>query len=86
MQHIPRRGSAPALADVIGQHHLHARHSGHGATGCAAAPHGAGFFGLMCSMTEAGVKGFNEVGSDLWMGIVGPAGIPKPIVTRSTRR
>jgi tripartite-type tricarboxylate transporter receptor subunit TctC len=32
------------------------------------------------SMPEAGVKGFNEAGSDLWFGVVGPAGIPKPIV------
>src|SRR5258705_10145634 len=32
------------------------------------------------SMDEAGVAGYNEAGSDLWFGIVGPAGIPRPIV------
>jgi tripartite-type tricarboxylate transporter receptor subunit TctC len=32
------------------------------------------------SMPEAGVQGFGEAGSDLWFGIVGPAGIPKPVV------
>ena len=34
------------------------------------------------SMDEAGIAGYNEAGSDLWFGIVGPAGIPKPIVAR----
>src|SRR5260221_10259242 len=32
------------------------------------------------SMDEAGVAGYNEAGSDLWFGIVRPAGIPRPIV------
>jgi tripartite-type tricarboxylate transporter receptor subunit TctC len=31
-------------------------------------------------MAESGVKGYAEAGSDLWFGVVGPAGIPKPIV------
>ncbi|MEN9316159.1 MAG: hypothetical protein RIS35_2552, partial [Pseudomonadota bacterium] len=34
------------------------------------------------TMAEAGVKGFTEAGSDLWFGIVGPAGIPKPVVQK----
>jgi tripartite-type tricarboxylate transporter receptor subunit TctC len=38
------------------------------------------------SMPEAGVKGFNEAGSDLWFGVVGPAGIPKPIVAILTAK
>jgi tripartite-type tricarboxylate transporter receptor subunit TctC len=33
-------------------------------------------------MAESGVKGFSEVGSDLWFGIVGPAGIPKPALDK----
>jgi tripartite-type tricarboxylate transporter receptor subunit TctC len=33
-------------------------------------------------MAESGVKGFSEAGSDLWFGIVGPAGIPKPVVQK----
>jgi hypothetical protein len=32
------------------------------------------------TMDESGVRGYAEAGSDLWFGIVGPAGIPKPIV------
>jgi tripartite-type tricarboxylate transporter receptor subunit TctC len=34
------------------------------------------------TMDESGVPGYNEAGSDLWFGIVGPAGIPKPIVQK----
>ena len=34
------------------------------------------------TMAESGVQGFSEAGSDLWFGIVGPAGIPRPIVNR----
>ena len=33
-------------------------------------------------MAESGVAGYNEAGSDLWFGVVGPAGIPKPVVTK----
>ena len=33
-------------------------------------------------MAEAGIKGFSEAGSDLWFGIVGPAGIPKPVAQK----
>ena len=31
-------------------------------------------------MAEVGVKGFNEAGSELWFGLVGPAGMPKPVI------
>jgi tripartite-type tricarboxylate transporter receptor subunit TctC len=34
------------------------------------------------TMDESGVPGYSEAGSDLWFGIVGPAGIPKPIVQK----
>jgi len=34
------------------------------------------------TMREAGVIGFEEAGSDLWFGLVGPANLPKPIVDR----
>jgi tripartite-type tricarboxylate transporter receptor subunit TctC len=34
------------------------------------------------TMDESGVPGYNEAGSDLWFGIVGPAGIPRPIVQK----
>ena len=33
-------------------------------------------------MNEVGVKGFGEMSPDMWFGIVGPAGIPKPVVQK----
>lgn len=33
-------------------------------------------------MEEAGVKGYSAAGSDLWMGVMGPKGIPKPIADK----
>ena len=33
-------------------------------------------------MEEAGVPGYSAAGSDLWFGIMGPKGLPKPIVTK----
>jgi hypothetical protein len=40
------------------------------------------YFPTVPTMAESGVKGFSEVGSDLWFGIVGPAGIPKPALDK----
>ncbi len=34
------------------------------------------------TMAEAGLSGYSEAGSDLWFGIVAPAGLPKPVVDR----
>ena len=34
------------------------------------------------TMAESGVPGYSEAGSDLWFGIVAPAGLPKPIVDK----
>ncbi|MFN0164696.1 MAG: Bug family tripartite tricarboxylate transporter substrate binding protein, partial [Burkholderiales bacterium] len=31
---------------------------------------------------EAGVPGYAEAGSDLWFGIMGPSGIPKPVLAK----
>ena len=34
------------------------------------------------TMDESGIPGYSEAGSDLWYRIVGPAGIPRPIVDK----
>ena len=33
-------------------------------------------------MKEAGVDGYDEAGSDLWMGVFAPPGTPKPVAER----
>ena len=92
MQHVPYRGSAPALADVMAGNitfmfdipvtAMPMVRAGRVKALAVSGDRRSPFVPDVPSMTEAGVKGFNEVGSDLWMGIVGPAGIPKPIVAR----
>ena len=92
MQHIPYRGSAPALADVMAGNitfmfdipvtAMPMVRAGRVKALAVSGDRRSPFVPDVPSMTEAGVKGFNEVGSDLWMGIVGPAGIPKPIVAK----
>jgi tripartite-type tricarboxylate transporter receptor subunit TctC len=34
------------------------------------------------TMKESGIAGYDEVGSDLWMGVFAPAGTPKAVVDR----
>jgi tripartite-type tricarboxylate transporter receptor subunit TctC len=90
MTHVPYRGSAAALTDVLGgsvpcmfdilmtlRPHIDAgRVRALAVTSDKRSPFGPD----IPTMAESGVKGFSEAGSDLWFGIVGPAGIPKPVV------
>jgi tripartite-type tricarboxylate transporter receptor subunit TctC len=92
MTHVPYRGSAPALTDVLGgnitfmfdilvtlQPHIQAgRVRALAVTSDKRSP----FAPEIPTMAESGVKGFSEAGSDLWFGIVGPAGMPKPVVEK----
>lgn len=92
MQHIPYRGSALALADVIGGNitfmfdipitAVPAAQSGRVKILAIASDKRSPFYKDIPTMAESGVKGFTDVGSDLWFGIVGPAGIPKPVVQK----
>jgi tripartite-type tricarboxylate transporter receptor subunit TctC len=92
MQHIPYKGSAPALIDVVsGQltfmfdilvtslpQMRAGRVRGLAVTSAKRSP----FAPDVPTMAESGLAGYAEAGSDLWFGIVGPAGIPKPVVDR----
>ena len=92
MQHIPYKGSAPALADVMagnitfmydvlntGLTQVKAgRVTALAVTSAKRSP----FAPDVPTMEEAGVPGYSSAGSDLWFGIMGPAGIPKPIVAK----
>jgi tripartite-type tricarboxylate transporter receptor subunit TctC len=95
MQHVPYKGSAPALTDVIAGNltfmfdilvtsapHIRAgRVKPLAVTSAKRSP----FVPEIPTMAESGLTGYAEAGSDLWFGIVGPAGIPRPISDRLNR-
>jgi tripartite-type tricarboxylate transporter receptor subunit TctC len=92
MQHIPYKGSAPALTDVVsGQLTFMfdilntslpqigaGRVRGLAVTSAKRSP----FAPDVPTMAESGVPGYAEAGSDLWFGIVAPAGLSKPVVEK----
>lgn len=92
MQHIPYRGSAPALADVIAGNitfmfdipitAMPSARAGRVKVLAVTSEKRSPYVADVPTMAESGVKGFAEAGSDLWFGIVGPAGIPKPVVAK----
>ncbi len=92
MQHVPYKGSAAALTDVIagnitfmfdilnvsGPQMRAGRVRGLAVGSMKRTP----YFPDLPTMAEAGVKGFEEVGSDLWFGIMAPGGTPRPVVAK----
>jgi tripartite-type tricarboxylate transporter receptor subunit TctC len=92
MQHIPYRGSALALSDVVAGNITYMFdilitampqvRSGKVRALAVTSERRSPYAPDVPTMAESGVKGFSEAGSDLWFGIVGPAGIPKPIVAK----
>ncbi len=92
MQHVPYRGSAPALADVIAGNitfmwdipitAIPAANAGRVRVIAISSEKRSPYYPSVPTVAESGLNGFTEVGSDLWFGIVGPAGIPKPVVQK----
>jgi tripartite-type tricarboxylate transporter receptor subunit TctC len=92
MQHVPYRGSAPALADVIAGNitfmfdilitAMPSAQSGRVKALAVTSDKRSPFAAQVPTMSEAGITGFSEAGSDLWFGIVAPAGLPKPITAK----
>ena len=92
MQHIPYKGSAPALTDVMAGNitfmfdifntALPQVHAGRVRALAVSSARRSPFAPDVPTMEEAGVPGYSGAGSDLWMGIMGPKGIPKPIVAK----
>jgi tripartite-type tricarboxylate transporter receptor subunit TctC len=92
MSHVPYRGSAPALADVIAGNVTFmfdilvtvlpqvqaGRVRALAVTSATRSPHAPD----IPTMAESGIQGFSEAGSDLWFGIVGPAKMPKAVVEK----
>ncbi|MBK8063305.1 MAG: tripartite tricarboxylate transporter substrate binding protein [Betaproteobacteria bacterium] len=92
MQHVPYKGSAPALTDVIaGQLTfmfdipnviLPQIRSGRVRALAVTSAQRSPYAPEIPTMAEAGLAGYAEAGSDLWFGIVGPAGIPRPVADK----
>ena len=90
MEHIPYKGSGPAMTDLIAGNitmmfdvlitSIPQMRAGRVRALAVTSAKRSPYVPEVPSMDEAGVAGYNEAGSDLWFGIVGPAGIPKPIV------
>lgn len=92
MQHVPYKGSAPALADVIagnltfmfdilnacGPQIRAGRVRGIAVASARRTP----YMPELPTLAESGIRGFEEVGSDLWFGIMAPAGTPRAVVLK----
>jgi tripartite-type tricarboxylate transporter receptor subunit TctC len=92
MEHIPYKGSGPAMTDVMAGNitmmfdvlitSIPQMRAGRVRALAVTSAKRSPYVPEVPTMDESGVPGYNEAGSDLWFGIVGPAGIPKPIVQK----
>ena len=92
MEHIPYKGSGPAMTDLIAGNitymfdvlitSIPQMQAGRVRALAVTSDRRSPYVPEVPTMAESGVKGYSEAGSDLWFGIVGPAGIPKPIVRK----
>jgi tripartite-type tricarboxylate transporter receptor subunit TctC len=90
MEHVPYKGSGPAMTDLIAGNitcmfdvlitSIPQMRAGRVRAIAVTSARRSPYVPEVPSMDESGVQGYAEAGSDLWFGIVGPAGIPKPIV------
>jgi tripartite-type tricarboxylate transporter receptor subunit TctC len=92
MEHIPYKGSGPAMIDLIAGNitcmfdvlitSIPQMRAGRVRALAVTSARRSLYVPEVPTMDEAGIQGYTDAGSDLWFGIVGPAGIPKPIVRR----
>jgi tripartite-type tricarboxylate transporter receptor subunit TctC len=89
MQHVPYKGSAAALTDVVAGNITYmfdilvtsipqvraGRVRALAVTSTTRSPHAP----EIPTMAESGIQGYSAAGSDLWFGIVAPAGLPKAV-------
>lgn len=92
MQHIPYKGSAPALTDLIAGNLMFmfdipvtcvpqiraGKIKALAVTSAKRSP----WLPEVPTMIEAGLPQYVEAGSDLWFGVVAPAGLPRPVLDR----
>jgi len=92
MEHIPYKGSGPAMTDVMAGNitfmfdvlitSIPQMNAGRVRALAVTSAKRSPYVPEVPTMDESGVPGYNEAGSDLWFGIVGPAGIPRPVVQK----
>ena len=92
MLHVPYKGSAPALVDVIAGNatcmfdilvtSLPQIRGGKVRALAVTSSKRSSYAPDIPTMVEAGVEGYGEAGSDLWFGVFAPAGTPRAIVER----
>ena len=90
MEHVPYKGSGPAMTDVIAGNltfmfdvlitSIPQMRGGRVRALAVTSEKRSPYVPEVPTMAESGLAGYTEAGSDLWFGIVGPAGIPKPVV------
>jgi tripartite-type tricarboxylate transporter receptor subunit TctC len=91
-QHVPYKGSAPALTDVIAGNitgmfdilvtSLPQVKAGKVRALAVTSATRSPFAPEVPTMAESGVPGYSEAGADLWFGIIAPAGVPAPITAK----
>ena len=92
MQHVPYRGSALAMNDTIAGQitfmfdilnvAIPQSRSGRVRALAVTSSKRSPYLPDVPTMEEAGVAGYSAAGSDLWFGIMAPAGLPKPVADR----
>ena len=92
MVHVPYKGNAPALTDVIAGNAtfmfdilttaLPQVRSGRVRALAVTSAKRSQYAPDVPTMQEAGIAGYAEGGSDLWMGIFAPPATPKPVADR----
>ena len=92
MQHVPYRGSALAMNDTISGQitfmfdilnvAIPQSRSGRVRALAVTSSKRSPYLPEVPTMEEAGVPGYSAAGSDLWFGIMAPAGLPKPVADK----
>ena len=92
MQHVPYRGSALAMNDTISGQitfmfdilnvAIPQSRSGRVRALAVTSSRRSPYLPEVPTMEEAGVPGYSAAGSDLWFGIMAPAGLPKPVADK----
>lgn len=92
MQHVPYKGSAAALTDVMGGNLTFMFdilnvsgpqiRAGRLRALAVASARRTPYFPDVPTLGEAGIKGFDEAGADLWFGIMAPARTPRAVVLK----